>query len=106
MTPRVVLSDPTESKLKETRPHLLRAIRDFRNLKLYNKTLEALYILSVVCHNLGSENERDTWALQFDKVDKERIKALEEGLSGGEEMMGAFWVVREAGFVIGEELVL
>lgn len=97
----VQIPDPTEPKLKETRPHLLRAIRDYRFLKMYDKTLEALYTLSVVCHNLNSEAERDTWALQFDKMDKERIKAAEEPV--GEELLGALWVMRQAGHVVGND---
>ena len=67
---------------------------------MYDRTLEALYTLSVVCHNLNSDAERDTWALQFDRVDKERIKAAEEPV--GEDVLAALWVVRQAGYVVGD----
>lgn len=89
----------SEAKLKETRPHLIRAIKDFRAISLYEKALEALYILSVVCHNLKSVSERDTWATQFQTLEKER-----KGVASAEvddEMIGTFWVVREAAHVIG-----
>jgi hypothetical protein len=91
--------DVSEAKLKETRPHLIRAIKDYRALSLYTQALEALYTLSVVCHNLDLPGERDNWAMQFHALDEERRKVLAQGID--EDTLDAFWVTREAGHVIG-----
>lgn len=91
----------SESKLKETRPHLIRAIKDYRTLSLCTQALEALYTLSVVCHNLDLPAERDNWATQFHALDEERKKMLRQGMD--EDTLDAFWVIREAGYVIGKD---
>lgn len=93
--------DVSEAKLKETRPHLIRAIKDYRTLSLYTQALEALYTLSVVCHNLDLSAERDNWATQFHALDEERKKVIGQGM--GEDTADVFWVTREAGYAIGKD---
>lgn len=91
----------SEAKLKETRPHLIRAVKDYRTISLYSQALEALCILAIVCDNLGSFAERDSWAEQFVVLDQERQKIA--GSVGDDDMLGSFSIVQDAGFVIGNE---
>ncbi len=97
----VVRSEINEQVLKEARPHLIRSVKDYRMLLKYDKALEALYILSVVCDNLRVVEERDNWAAQFAALDAERRKALSAGVN--EETLEIFKIVREVAYVIGQE---
>lgn len=55
----------------------------------------------MVCHNLDLSAERDNWATQFHALDEERKKVTGQGM--GEDTADAFWVTREAGYVIGKD---
>ncbi|KAF8321656.1 hypothetical protein DL93DRAFT_2093642 [Clavulina sp. PMI_390] len=91
-----------ESKLKETRPHLIRAVKDYRAISLYPQALDALCILSIVCDNLGSHAERDNWAEQFVVLDQERQNVV--SATADDDMIASLQIVKDAGFIIGHTL--
>ncbi|KAF8333978.1 uncharacterized protein EI90DRAFT_3153365 [Cantharellus anzutake] len=93
-------ADINEEILKEARPHLIRAVRDYRTISKFEKALEALYILSAVCHNLRAVEERDAWAAQFNALDAERRTTLSAGVD--EETLQIFRIVTEVAYVIGQ----
>ena len=87
--------------MKEAQPHLIRSVKDYRAILKYDKTLEALLILSVVCHNLRAVEERDNWSAQFTALDAERRTALSAGVD--DETFEIFKIIREVAYGIGQE---
>ncbi|KAF9521057.1 hypothetical protein BS47DRAFT_1357008 [Hydnum rufescens UP504] len=94
-------ADVSETKLKECRPHLIRAIKDYKVISKYEKALEVLYTFSVVCHNLRTFGERDSWASQFITLDEERKAAGRMGVT--EETREVFKTITEVAYVVGQE---
>lgn len=94
-------TDVTETKLKECRPYLIRAVKDYKAISKYDKALEALYTFSVVCHNLRTFGERDSWASQFIALEGERKAATRAEVD--EEMKEVFKVITEVAYVVGQE---
>jgi len=89
--------------LKTSRPHLVRAVKDYKSLAMSSKALDAMYTLSAVCHNLGMSTERDAWATQFWTIDESKKEIERDGGKGkeGEEMRAVFEVVVGVGNVVG-----
>jgi len=64
--------------LREALPYLERSESDFQTLELSQPLLDVQYLISVLCHNLGMEKERDQVAQRHSETEahRRRIEAV------------------------------
>ncbi|PPR03777.1 hypothetical protein CVT24_007495 [Panaeolus cyanescens] len=71
----IVAEESNASALQQALHYLQIAEEDFQKLEMYRSTKEVQYLLSVVYHNLGLENERDKAALRHENTEKQERDA-------------------------------
>jgi len=72
----IAAGESTAEALNEALPYLLVSESDFKTLQILRSLMDVQYLLSVVYHNLGNENERDASAKRHFTTQQER-KMLE-----------------------------
>ncbi|KAK7693589.1 hypothetical protein QCA50_003158 [Cerrena zonata] len=68
----IASEDPTSEPLREALNHLRRAERDYRAIEALRPLQDVHFLISVVCHNLENESERDMAARECHAIQKQR----------------------------------
>lgn len=66
----ILAGDSTPSALREALPYVSIAEVDFRNLEIFRSMKDAQYLLSIIYHNLGMENEGNEVAVRCSQTEQ------------------------------------
>ena len=72
----MTIAEEMQAALEEAIPFLQIAIADYKSLEMFGRCLDALYLLSVIHHNLGMTPQRDEAAEQHRVMDRERQEMM------------------------------